>query len=98
MALWVEHYICGTRKEYVGMSVVEMDERHRVTIPKHIRRTYGMVKHQRFYLVQYGHDLIMKAIPKNADERLDEIIGDFTFNREARRKAEKWLLDQTNKK
>lgn len=80
------------------MSVVEMDERHRVTIPKRIRRNYSMAKHQKFYLIQYGDDLLMKAIPKNADERLDEIIGDFTFNREARRKAEKWLLEQTSKK
>lgn len=80
------------------MPIVEMDGRHRVTIPKDVRRGLSMVEGQKFYLVQYGDDLLMKAVPKNADERLDEIIGDFTFTREARRKAEKWLLGQTGKK
>lgn len=75
-----------------------MDQRYRVTIPKEVRKTFRIIKGQKFYLVPYGDDLLMKQVPMDPARKLNEIIGDFKFNRETRRKAEKWLLDQVSKK
>ena len=79
------------------MELVEVDERYRVTIPKEVRKSFKIVKGQRFYLVPNGNDLLMKPFPADAASRLDEVVGDFKFGREARRKADKWLLQQVDK-
>lgn len=88
-----EKNICETNKECMGMKLVEVDQRYRVTIPKEIRKTFKIAKGQKFYLVPYGDDLLIKQIPMDAAQKLDEIVGDFKFSRKTRRKAEKWLLD-----
>ena len=77
------------------MALVQVDERHRLTLPKDVREKFRIVKGQKFYLVPSGDDLIMKPIPRDPAKKLDEILGDFTFDREARRRAEKWLLKET---
>ncbi len=79
------------------MEVAEVDERYRITIPKEVRATFKMVKGQRFFVIRYGDDLLLKPIPADPAERLDRIIGDFRFDRESRRKAEEWLLRQDEK-
>lgn len=76
----------------MGMKLVEVDERFRVTIPKEVRRSFKVVKGQRFYLVPYGNDLLMKPFPVDADSRLDKVIGKFKLDERTRRTAEKWLL------
>lgn len=80
------------------MRLVEVDQRYRITIPKEVRKMFRMVKGQRFYLVPYGDDLLMKQVPVDAAQKLDEIVGDFNFDRGTRRRAEKWLLEQVSKK
>ena len=82
----------------MGMSLVEVDSRFRVTVPKEVRRILKVVKGQRLYVVPYGDDLLMKPLPTDPADRLQEIVGDFVFDREVRRKAEKWLLKQESKK
>jgi bifunctional DNA-binding transcriptional regulator/antitoxin component of YhaV-PrlF toxin-antitoxin module len=77
------------------MALVEMDSRHRVTIPKKARRAFRIAKGQKFFLVPYGNDLMLKAVPKDPSARLDEIIGNLVLDKESSGKAEKWLLDQT---
>jgi len=79
------------------LEVAEVDERYRITIPKEVRATFKMVKGQRFFVIRYGDDLLLKPIPADPAERLDRIIGDFRFGRESRRKAEEWLLRQDEK-
>jgi bifunctional DNA-binding transcriptional regulator/antitoxin component of YhaV-PrlF toxin-antitoxin module len=79
------------------MALVQVDERHRLTVPKDIREKLRIIKGQKFYLVPSGDDLIMKPIAKDPAKKLDEILGDFAFDREARRRAEKWLLRETNR-
>ncbi len=80
------------------METVEMDERYRVTIPRHVRKNFKVTKGQKFFLIPYGNDLLMKPVPKDPSKRLDDIIGVFEFNRAVRRKAEKWALEQAGKK
>lgn len=74
------------------MSIVVVDERFRVIIPREVRRALKLSKGQRLYVVASGNEIIMRVIPKDPSERIKEILGDFEFNREERRKAEEWLL------
>ena len=76
------------------MALVQMDERHRLTLPKDVRQKFRIVKGQKFYLIPSGNELIMKPIPKNPEKKLDEILGKFTFDRKARGRAERWLLKE----
>lgn len=80
------------------MSVVEVDERHRLTLPKDIRETFKMSEGQKLYIIAVGDTLIVKKVPRNPSEALRDLLGDLNFDREARRKAEKWLLTQAGKK
>lgn len=90
--------ICGMKVLGAGMSLLEVDPRFRVTLSREIRKTFKVVKGQKLYAVPFGDGLLVKPVPMNPAERLQEIIGDFTFDREARRKAEKWFLRQVGKK
>lgn len=76
------------------MAIVELDKRHRVTLPKEVRKHFKVVEGQKFYLVPYGNDLIMKPVPKDPSKELSKIVGDFQFSRRDRKKAEKWLLQE----
>lgn len=79
------------------MSIVEVDSRFRVTIPRDIRKKIEVREGQTFYLLPYERGLLMKPVPKGTSSKLDELIGDFKFDRKARRRAEKWLLEQAQK-
>lgn len=76
------------------MEVAEVDERYRITIPKDVRVTFKVSKGQKFFMVPYGDDLLLKPVPGDPAEKLDQIIGSFEFDRSSRRKAEEWLLKQ----
>lgn len=76
------------------MSLVQIDQRYRVTLPREVRQKIRVAKGQEFLLVYSGDDLIMKPLPKDPSNRLDEILGYFTFDRGARRRAEKWLFKE----
>ena len=43
-------------------------------------------------MVSYGDSLMMKPVPDNPARRLEEIVGNFQFDREKREEAERWLL------
>ena len=74
------------------MELVEVDGRYRVTIPKDVRKSFKIAKGQRFYLVPYGRDLLMKPFPADAASKLDQLVGDFRLDARTRKEAEKWLL------
>ena len=59
------------------------------------RGRFRIVEGQKFFLVPYGDDLIMKAVPKDPSNEMSKIIGDLQFNKKDRKKAEKWLLRAT---
>jgi AbrB family looped-hinge helix DNA binding protein len=79
------------------MEIAEVDERFRITIPREIRTTFKVVKGQRFFIVRYGDDLLLKPMPADPAEKLDHLIGDFKFGKAARGRAEEWLLNQGKK-
>lgn len=76
------------------MELVEVDERYRITIPKGVRAAFRVLRGQRFYLIPYGGDILMKPVPDDPAGKLDGAMGEFRFDRAARRKAEEWLLKQ----
>jgi len=78
----------------MGMSIVEVDSRFRVTIPSEVRKQVEVSEGQKFYVIPYEHGLLLKPLPADASHKLDQLIGDFKFDRKAERKAEKWLLEQ----
>jgi len=82
----------------MGMELVEVDERYRVTIPKEVRKSFQVVKGQRFYLVPYGRDLLMKSFPADAASRLDQVVGSFKLDVRTKKEAEKWLLQRAGKR
>ena len=77
------------------MALVQLDRRYRLTLPKEVRERFRIVEGQKFFLVPYGDDLIMKAVPKDLSKEMSKIIGDFRFNKKDRNKAKKWLLRAT---
>lgn len=78
------------------MSVVEVDPRFRVTIPKEVRKGLRVSEGQKLYVVSYGGALIMKPIPDDPAAELDRLLGDFRFDAKSRKKAEEWLLKETS--
>ena len=54
-----------------------------------------MIEGQKLYLVPFGDYLILKSVLKDPSKELGKIIGDFRFGEEARRKAEKWLVNES---
>jgi bifunctional DNA-binding transcriptional regulator/antitoxin component of YhaV-PrlF toxin-antitoxin module len=82
----------------VGMALVQLDSRHRLTLPRKIRKKFKIVDGQRFFLLQFGDDLIMKAVPKNPSEEMSKIINNLQFGKKDREEAEKWLLKETTRR
>lgn len=82
----------------MSMAVVEVDERYRLTLPKEVREAFKVSEGEKLYIISIGDALIVRRVPRNPSEALRELLGDFTFDREARRKAEKWLQTQVKEK
>ncbi|MHB1867956.1 MAG: AbrB/MazE/SpoVT family DNA-binding domain-containing protein [Nitrososphaerales archaeon] len=80
------------------MTLVRLDRRHRVTLPKEVRKRFRVVEGQKFFLIPSGDDLIMKSVPKDPSKELSKIVGDFQFDKEDRKNAEKWLLQETTRR
>ena len=53
------------------MALVEMDKRHRLTLPKEFRKRFKVVE-GKFFLVHHGDDLIMKPVPKELSGELSK--------------------------
>ncbi len=81
----------------MGMSVVEVDSRFRVTIPAEVRKKVEVKEGQTFYLIPREDGLLMKPVPKDPSRKLDELIGDFKFDRKARRRGEEWFRERAQK-
>ena len=80
-----------------NMSMTEVDERFRLTLPKEVRESFKVTKGQKLYIITAGDTLIIKRVPQDIPKKLEKIIGKLTLDRSARRKAEEWLLKETIK-
>ena len=74
------------------MSSTKVDERFRLTLPKNVRKSLKIRKGQPVYIIASGDTIIVKVIDEDPSEKLAKILGDFKFDRKARRRSEEWLL------
>lgn len=76
------------------MSIVEVGPKYRVTITQHVRKKIPVRIGQRVYLLARSPYVILIPIPEEVDEALAKLIGDITYGREERRRAEKRLTKE----
>lgn len=76
--------------------VLRSDARGRVTIPKKIRERIGYDPGQPLQVRLKDGKIVLSPIAKDPEKRLDEVLGEITFDRKARRKAEKWLKEESS--
>lgn len=69
------------------MEVVEVADRYRITVTGPIRKTVPLKVGQKVAIIPFGDKILVQPLPEKSEERIEELIGDFTFNRAARRKA-----------
>lgn len=77
-----------------GMSIVEVGPKYRVTITQAVRKRIPVKIGQRVYLLARFPYVIIIPIPERIDEALAELIGDVTYSREERKRAEEQLLEE----
>ena len=76
------------------MSIVRVDSKGRVTIPKDVRERSGITPGSRVLIEVRNHgEILIRVLKKDPSEELAEVLGDFVFTREDRTKAEKLLLE-----
>jgi len=76
------------------LSIVEVGPKYRVTITQDVRKKIPVRVGQRVYLLARFPYVILIPIPENVDDSLAELIGDITYSREERKKAEEHLLKE----
>lgn len=72
--------------------VSKSDERGRITIPREVREKVGLEREQRLRIIVQGEELILVPMESEPEESLEEFVGEVKFDREARRRAEKWQV------
>jgi len=77
-----------------GMCIVEVGPKYRVTITQDVRKKIPVRIGQRVYLLARSPYVIIIPIPERIDEALAKLIGDVTYGREERKRAEEQLLKE----
>jgi len=77
------------------MSIVEVGPKYRVTITQNVRKKIPVRIGQRVYLLARFPYVILIPIPEKVDEALAKLIGDITYSKEERKRAEEQLLKET---
>lgn len=78
------------------MVIVEVGPKFRVTITQEIRRKTPLRIGQKIYLLARPPHIVLIPIPEDVDEALAELIGDISFSRDERKRAEEKLLKETS--
>ncbi len=69
-----------------------VDDRHRIALRAEVRRSFPVRKGDRLLVIPAGDELIIRRLPERPEERLSELLRGIEFNRDARRRAERWLM------
>jgi len=78
------------------MAIVEVGPKYHVTIAKGVRRKTPLRVGQKVYLLARPPYIVLIPIPDDVDEALAEILGDITYNREERKRAEEQLSKEVS--
>lgn len=72
--------------------VVEVGDSFEITLPSGISEIFPVSPGEKLYVVASRDVLLIRKLPRDAAERLDELAGDIAFDKEARKRAEEWML------
>ncbi len=76
------------------MSIVRVDSKGRITLPKEVRERVGIKPGSRLIVyTKNGSEIIVRLVSRDPSEELAEILGEFTLTRKDRIKAEEILLE-----
>jgi bifunctional DNA-binding transcriptional regulator/antitoxin component of YhaV-PrlF toxin-antitoxin module len=89
-------YIVAQYKLYMAlnMEVVEVADKYRITIKRSIREIVPLKVGQKVAVVPFGEKILVQPLPENPEERLSKLTKGIIFNRNARKKASKYLISQ----
>lgn len=79
------------------MEVVEVADRYRITMTGPIRKAVPLRVGQKVAVIPFGDKILVQPLPAKPEERIEELVGDFTFDRAARRKAYQLLVSKSKK-
>ena len=75
------------------IEITSLDSRGRVLISAKLRKMYGLKPNMRIVLIPTEEGILIKPL-KDPLKRLSEILEGIEWGREARKRAERWLLKQ----
>jgi len=76
------------------MAIVEVGPKYRITITRDVRKKIPINVGQKVYLIARPPYMLLIPIPENVEEALADLIGDISYSRDERRKAERQLLKE----
>ena len=80
----------------ITVEIVEVDDRGRILVHKKLRKKYGIEPGKKVLLVERKDGILITPVNLSL-ERLSTILKDIHWGRESRRRAEKWLLEKSEK-
>jgi len=69
-------------------------DKYRITITRSVREVVPLKIGQKVAVVPFGDRILVQPLPDKPEEKLAELTKSFEFNRQARRKASKFLISQ----
>jgi len=84
------------RRHMAGV-IVEVGDSFEITLPSEISKVFPVSAGEKLYIVASRDVLIIRKLPKSPAEKLDELAGNVRFDKDARKRAEEWLLKQMKK-
>ncbi len=78
----------------VLVSIVRVDSKGRITLPKEVREKAGIKPGSRLVVYTRGSgEIVVRLVSRDPSEEIAEILGEFTLTRKDRVRAEKILLE-----
>lgn len=75
-----------------GLKVVTIGEKYTIVIPKEIRTRLRLKIGQKLLIRVHDSSIVLEPLPEEPFKELERILGDFTFDRRARKRAEEFLM------
>ncbi|MBS7656863.1 MAG: hypothetical protein QXI71_03370 [Candidatus Bathyarchaeia archaeon] len=76
------------------MEVVEVADKHRITITRPIRDIVPLKIGQKVAIIPFGNGILVQPLPDKPDEKLAELTKNIEFNRKNRKKASELIILQ----